>query len=82
VGVFRIVNGKTRRILLGSSTNLPAVGNKLAFAKSTNLPGALDQQIRRDVAVFCHSDEASSVPREGKDSSFLGMTRRWRRDPV
>lgn len=38
-------------MLLGSSATLPSVSNKLAFAKSTNLPGALDQRIRKDIAT-------------------------------
>jgi hypothetical protein len=49
-GIYRLTNTKTGKVLLGSSTNLPSVRNKLEFAKSTNLPGALDQRIRKDVA--------------------------------
>jgi hypothetical protein len=48
-GVYRIVNGVSGCSLLGSAVNLPSVGNRLSFAKSTNLPGALDQRIRKDV---------------------------------
>jgi len=50
-GVYRIVNTASGRALLGSSPNLPSVSNKLAFAKSTNLPGALDQRIRKEAAA-------------------------------
>jgi hypothetical protein len=48
-GVYRITNTATGQMLVGVSTNLAAVQNKLDFAKSTNLPGALDQRLRSDL---------------------------------
>jgi hypothetical protein len=50
-GVYRITNTATGRVLFGSSTNLPSVSNKLDFAKTTNLPGAMDQRLRKDIAT-------------------------------
>jgi hypothetical protein len=50
-GVYSITNTATGRTLLGSSTNLPSVSNKLEFAKTTNLPGAMDQRLRKDIAT-------------------------------
>ena len=51
-GVYRITNTATGRVLLGSSANLQSVKNKLDFAKSTNLPGAMDQRLRKDIATY------------------------------
>ena len=51
-GVYRVVNTRTGKSLLGSSTNLASVRNRLAFAKSTNMPGALDHRLREDVRQF------------------------------
>lgn len=48
-GVYAITNTKRNRVLLGTSTNLPSVENKIAFARSTGLPGALDVRLRRDL---------------------------------
>lgn len=47
-GVYRIVNQETGKSLLGSSTNLPAERNKLAFARKTNSTGALDYRLHKD----------------------------------
>lgn len=51
MGVYAITNTKRHRVLLGASTNLPSVENKIAFARSTGLPGALDVRLRKDVAA-------------------------------
>lgn len=50
-GVYAITNTKRNRVLLGASTNLPSVENKIAFARSTGLPGALDVRLRQDLAT-------------------------------
>ncbi len=51
-GVYRIVNGATGKALLGSTANLPALRNKLAFAHSVNSPGALDGRLQQDIRTF------------------------------
>lgn len=51
-GVYSLTNTATGRRLVDVAANLPAVENKLAFARSTNLPGALDRRIRRDVEQY------------------------------
>lgn len=50
-GVYRIVNGGNKA-LLGSTTNLSGIRNKLAFAKSTNTSGVLDRRLHKDVAEY------------------------------
>jgi hypothetical protein len=47
-GVYIIRNSATGRILLGSTTNLESVRNKLEFGRSTGLAGVLDHRLRRD----------------------------------
>jgi hypothetical protein len=39
-------------MLIGVSTNLASVQNKLEFAKSTNLPGALDLRLKNDLELY------------------------------
>ena len=51
-GVYRIVNSQNNKSLLGSTTNLQIIRNKLAFARSTNLPGALDLRLNKDIREF------------------------------
>ena len=48
-GVYRIRNEATGKALVKATSNLPAVANRLAFAKSTGTLSALDQRLRRDV---------------------------------
>jgi hypothetical protein len=48
-GVYRIVNGKNNKALLGSTPDLTNIRNKMAFVRSTNMPGALDLRLRRDI---------------------------------
>ena len=51
-GVYRIVNERSNRALLGSSPNLPSVRSKLEFARSTNTPSALDFRLHADGRAF------------------------------
>jgi hypothetical protein len=51
-GVYRIFNTQNNKMLLGSTTNLPSIRNKVEFAKSTNTPGALDHRLREDICKF------------------------------
>lgn len=51
-GVYRTVNTRTNKALLGSASNLASVQNKLDFARSTNSPGALDWRLRNDISEF------------------------------
>jgi hypothetical protein len=51
-GVYRIVNSHNNKSLIGSTTNLQNIRNKLAFARSTNLLGALDLRLNRDIREF------------------------------
>jgi len=51
-GVYRIVNQRTGRALLGFTPNLAGVRNRFEFAKSTNSAGALDPRLRADVAEY------------------------------
>jgi hypothetical protein len=51
-GVYRIVNSKNGRALLGSTPNLQGIRNKLKFAQSTSMPGALDHRLRQDISQY------------------------------
>ena len=51
-GVYRIVNERTGRALLGASRNLPSVRGKLDFARRTGTPSALDHRLARDIREF------------------------------
>jgi hypothetical protein len=51
-GVYRIVNARNGKVLLGSAANLASMRNKLEFARSTNTPSALDRKLRDDVRAF------------------------------
>jgi hypothetical protein len=51
-GVYRIVNSRNNKALLGATPNLASVRNRLAFAKSTNSPGGLDPQLSKDIRQF------------------------------
>lgn len=50
-GVYRIVNTRNNKALLASSTNLPSAQNKFDFAATTQLPGALDLRLAKDIAL-------------------------------
>jgi hypothetical protein len=51
-GVYRIVNTRNNKALLGSTPNLPSIRNKMEFARTTNMPGALDRRLRQDILEF------------------------------
>lgn len=51
-GVYRIVNSKNNKSLLGSARDLANIRNKMEFATSTNMPGVLDQRLRKDILAF------------------------------
>jgi hypothetical protein len=51
-GVYRIINSRNNKTLLGSTPNLASIRNRLEFAKSTNSPGALDHRLRKDIREF------------------------------
>src|SRR5262249_56116247 len=51
-GVYRIVNRRTGKVLLGSSTNLASVRAKLDFARSTGLISALDHRLHADARAL------------------------------
>lgn len=51
-GVYRIVNQRTARTLLGSSLNLASMRGKLEFAQKTGTPSALDHRLGHDVREF------------------------------
>ena len=48
-GVYRIVNRKAGTYLLGSAVNLDSMRSKLAFARSTGSPSALDLRLKAEV---------------------------------
>jgi hypothetical protein len=47
-GVFRIVNRRNNRVLVGSTLNLASIENKMRFARSTGSPTALHFSLRDD----------------------------------
>jgi len=51
-GVYRIVNRRTGKVLLGSSINLASVRAKLDFARSTGLISALDHRLHADARAL------------------------------
>jgi len=51
-GVYLIRNNRNGRALLGSTSNLASLRNKLAFARATDMPGALDLRLRADIRAF------------------------------
>ena len=51
-GVYRIVNTRTGKALLGATTNLANIRNKLDFATSTRTYGVLDRRLRADIEQF------------------------------
>jgi hypothetical protein len=48
-GVYRIVNKKAGTYLLGSAANLDSMRSKLAFARSTGSPSALDLRLKAEI---------------------------------
>lgn len=51
-GVYRIVNGKTGKALLASSSNVASVRSKIEFAKSTQTSGLFFLRLRDDIRAF------------------------------
>jgi hypothetical protein len=48
-GVYRVVNRESGKLLIGSSTNLESVRNKMEFARSTKSSGVLGYQLKADI---------------------------------
>ena len=48
-GVYRIVNRKAGTYLLGTAVNLDSMRSKLAFARSTGSPSALDLRLKAEM---------------------------------
>ena len=51
-GVYRILNRRTGRLLLGSTANLAGLRNRFEFARSTDSAAALDQRLAEDIHSF------------------------------
>jgi hypothetical protein len=51
-GVYRIVNGKNHKVLLGSTLNLASAQSKLVFWQRTGVAGVLDRRLGNDVRAF------------------------------
>ena len=51
-GVYQIVNGRTGRVLMGSTLNLGSVRSKLEFARATRTNGGLDHRLNSDMREF------------------------------
>jgi len=51
-GVYLVRNTRNGKALLGSTPNLASIRNKLEFARSTDMPGALDHRHRDDIRRF------------------------------
>lgn len=51
-GVYRILNTRTGRILIGSALNLESVRSKLAFAQKTGSSGGLSHRIAADLRTY------------------------------
>jgi hypothetical protein len=49
-GVYRILNLRSGRALLGSTANLAGIRNRFEFARSSKSPAALDRRLQEDVA--------------------------------
>jgi hypothetical protein len=58
-GIYRITNSATGRVLLVSTTNLTSAKNRLDFAISQKMAGALDQRLKKD--VLAHGFDALSL---------------------
>ena len=51
-GVFRIVNRRTNRVLVGSTQNLASMESKMRFARSTGSTSALHLALKDDGKKF------------------------------
>lgn len=50
-GVYQVRNTTSGRLLLGTSMNLPAMRNRVAFARSTGSASALDPRLKADATL-------------------------------
>jgi len=51
-GVYRLVNNRNGKALLGSALNLPSMQSKLDFAKKTGGLNALDRKVHADAREY------------------------------
>jgi hypothetical protein len=51
-GVYRVINTRTGKSLIGSTTNLESIQAKLQFARKTGSGSALDMRLRDDVRQY------------------------------
>jgi hypothetical protein len=51
-GVYALRNRQNGKVLIGSALNLASMRSKLAFARSTNSPGALDLRLRTEIETY------------------------------
>ena len=51
-GVYRILNSRNAKVLLGCTPNLASIRNKMEFAKSTNTATVLDRRLIEDLREF------------------------------
>jgi hypothetical protein len=51
-GVYRFVNRRSGRVLLGATLNLGSMRGKLDFAHATGSPSALDRRLHQDAREF------------------------------
>jgi hypothetical protein len=51
-GVYRVVNARTGKALIGSTTNLESIFAKLRFARITGSGSALDMRLKDDVRKY------------------------------
>ena len=50
--VYRILNSRNGKSLLGTTTNLEALRNRVDFAKSTGSPSGFDGRLAADIREF------------------------------
>ena len=60
-GVYRILNLKSGRFLLGSSSNLAGFRNRFEFARSNQSAAALDAKLREDIDKYGFDDFSCEV---------------------
>lgn len=51
-GVYRIINTRNNKALLGSTPSLANIRSKLEFAKSTGTTGVMDRRLSNDIREF------------------------------
>lgn len=87
-GVYRIRNSVNGKSLIGSTTSLTSLENKLAFGKSQNMPGVLDHRLRADarqtgmdafsIEVLERLDVTSEMTDEQIRSDLTVLEQLWR----